>query len=99
VHTKGRLTSAYRLHGRDQFWNVDFDERALAGAAFDLEVEIGAVEDAEALADVAEADAFDVDVRHFFFRDADPVVFDFDVEAAVAIGGAELDFSAVEFGR
>ena len=87
------------MHGRDQFWNVDFDEGALAGAAFDLEVEVGAVEDAEAFADVAEADAFDVDVRHFFFGDADAVVFDFDMEAAVAIGGAELDFAAVEFWR
>ena len=61
-------------------------------------MEIGAVEDAEALADVAEADAFDVDVGHFLFGDADAVVFDFDVQAAVAIGGAKLDFSAVEFG-
>ena len=61
-------------------------------------MEIGAVKDAEALANVAEADALDVDVRHFFFGDADAVVFDFDVEAAVAIGGAELDFSAVELG-
>jgi hypothetical protein len=94
----GWKASAYRLHGGDQFWNVDFDEGALAGAAFDLKVKIGAVEDAEAFADVAEADTFDINVGHFFFGDADAVVFDFDVEAAVAVGGAELDFSAVEFG-
>src|SRR5271165_14042 len=60
-------------------------------------MKVGAVEDAESFADIAEADAFDVDLGHFFFGDADAVVFDFDVQAAVAIGGAELDFAAVEF--
>ncbi len=62
-------------------------------------MEVGAIKDAEALADVAEADAFDVDVWHFFFGDAHAVVFDFDVQAAVAICGAELDFAAIEFWR
>jgi len=71
----------------------------LAGAAFDLQLKIGAVEDAEAFADVAEADAFDVDVGHFFFGDADTVVLDFDVQAAFDINRAQLDFAAVEFGR
>ncbi len=86
------------MEGGDQFGDIDFDEGALAGAAFDLEMEIGAIEDAEALADVAEADAFDVHVGHFFFGDADAVVFYFDVQAAAAIGGAELNFAAVELG-
>lgn len=37
-------TSSHRLHRGDQFWNVNFDERALAGAALDLQMKIGAVE-------------------------------------------------------
>jgi len=62
-------------------------------------MEVGAVEDAEPFADVAQANSFYIDVGHFFFGDADAVIFDFNVQAAITIGGAELDFSPVEFWR
>src|SRR5580700_11074431 len=62
-------------------------------------MKIGAVEDTEAFADVAQADALDIDVRHFFFGDTHAVVFDFDAQAAVAVCSAQLNFSAVELGR
>ena len=78
--------------------DVDADDSSLPWFTFNIEVEVGTVEDAEAFADVAEADTFDVDVGHFFFGDADSVVFDLDVQAAIVIGGAQLDFAAVEFG-
>src|SRR5580704_6801007 len=97
--SQGPSCSSHGLHSGDQFWNVNFDERALAGAALDLQMKVGAVEDAEAFADVAQADALDIDVRHFFFGDTHAVVFDFYAQAAVAICGAQLDFSAVELGR
>src|SRR5580704_19731951 len=86
--SQGQSCLSHRLHRGDQFWNVNFDEGALAGAALDLQMKIGAVEDAEAFADVAQADALDVDVRHFFFGDTHAVVFDFDAQAAVAIRSA-----------
>ena len=35
---------------------------------------------------------------HFFFGDADAVVFDFDMQAAIAVGGAQLDLAAFDFG-
>src|SRR5580692_2032801 len=95
----GQSSSSHRLHGGDQFWNVNLDEGALAGAALDLQMKVGAVEDTEAFADVAQADALDVDVRHFFFGDTHAVVFDLDAQSAVAICGAQLNFSAVELGR
>jgi hypothetical protein len=69
----------------------------LAFVAGDVEVEIGAVEDAKPLADVAETNAFDVHVGHFFLGDPDAIVFDFDVQAAVAIGGSDKDAAAFEF--
>src|ERR1700730_9073086 len=61
-------------------------------------MEVGAVEGAAAFADVAEANSLYVDVRQFFFGDAYAVVFDFNVQPAVAIGGAQLDFAAFDFG-
>ena len=51
--------------------------------ALDFEVEIGAVKHAQALAHVAEADSLHVNVGHLLFRNADAVVFDFDVQPAV----------------
>src|ERR1700732_1212796 len=80
------------VHGRDEFGDVDADGGAVAGAAFDFQVEVGAVQNFEAFADVAEADALDVDVGHFFFGDADAIVFNFDAQAAGTVGGARLGF-------
>src|SRR5262249_10908834 len=50
--------------GRSKFGNFDPDESSLAWAAFDFQAEVCAVQDAEAFAHVAEADAFDIDVGH-----------------------------------
>src|SRR5579859_898535 len=85
--------------GGGQFGDVDADGGSLPFAAFDVQLKIFAVEDAEALADVAEADAFDVDVGHFFFGDADPIVGNFDLQAAVFAGGAEEDAASFELRR
>jgi hypothetical protein len=80
----------------DELGDVDFDFGALTFVARDVEVEIGAVENAQALADVAEADPFDVDVGHFFFGDANPVVFDLDVQAAIAVRRSHKDAAAFD---
>src|SRR6476646_3669548 len=59
-------------------------------------MKIRAIEHAQALADVAEADTLDVDVGHFLFRDTHAVVLDFDVQPSVAVCCAKLNFAAVE---
>src|SRR5689334_13414701 len=84
--------------GRGQFRDVDADGGSLPFAAFDVQLKIFAIKDAEPLADVAEADAFDVDVGHFFFGDAYAVVGNLDLQPAVPAGGAEEDAPAFKLG-
>ncbi len=72
----------------DQLRDIYADASALPFVAVDVQAEIGAIEDAEALADVAQADAFYIDVGHFLFRDANAIVFNFHVEAAISIESA-----------
>src|SRR6266403_5783480 len=91
--------STHGLHGGHQGRDVNADQRAFAGPALDFQVEIGAVQDVQALAHVAQSDAFDVHMRHFLFGDTHAVVFNFDVQPAVMRGGPQLNFSAAELGR
>ncbi len=84
---------------RDQLGDVDFDFGTLAFVARDVQVEVRAVEHAEALADVAEANAFDVNVWHFFFGDTDAVIFDFDVQPAIAVDGSNENATPFELRR
>src|SRR6266403_2795487 len=91
--------STHGLHGGHQGRDVNADQRAFAGPALDFQVEIGAVQDVQALAHVAQSDAFDVHMRHFLFGDTHAVVFNFDVQPAVTRGGPQLDVSAAALGR
>ena len=86
------------MHGGGDLGDVDADYGSGAGGAADVEIEIGTVEDAETFADIAEANSFYIDVGHFFFGDANTIVFNFQEQATVTVCGAKLDFSAFEFG-
>ena len=74
------------------------DLGALALLAANIHFELIAVEKAEALVDVGDADAAAVHVGEALGRDADAVVGDFDEEAAVAAIGADVDFAPFEAG-
>ena len=93
----GEVSSAHRLHRRNQFGNIDSDQSSLAGTALNLQPEIGAIQNAKTLAHVAETDALNVDVRHLLFGNPGAVVLDLDVKASVGISRAELNASALEF--
>ena len=67
-----------RWHFRDQFGHLDADQRAGAGAAGDLKAEIGAIEHAQALVNVADADAVHVDLRHALLGNPHAVIFHLD---------------------
>jgi hypothetical protein len=50
----------------DQRWNIDADHRAFARTALDVQMKIRAIQDVQPLADVAQPDAFDIHMGHFF---------------------------------
>src|SRR5580704_10224580 len=80
--------SSHCLARGDQRGNIDADHGAFAGTALDVQVKIRAIQHMQALTHVAQPDAFDIDVGHLFFGDAYAIVFDLDVQASVAGGGA-----------
>src|SRR5262245_11660924 len=85
--------------GGGELRDFDADQSSLPRAAFDLQAELGAIENAKTLPDVAEADTFYVDVRHALLGDADAVVFDFDLQAAAALLCVQADAAAFDLGR
>src|SRR3989304_5003823 len=90
----------YRAGGRrlrgEQLGDFDADGGAQAGEAFDAQQVVLAVEHLQALVDVGDADAALVDLGDAVGGDADPVVFDFDHQAAVLAGGAQADLPAFQ---
>src|SRR5205085_9306796 len=91
-----QLPLSNRGHRRNQFRHIDADYCPISWAALNGEMEVGAVQHAEALADVTKADAFDVHMRHLLFGDAHPVIFNLDVQAAITIGGPKLNLAAFQ---
>ncbi len=81
-----------------QLGNFDADARALAFAAGNIHSEIVAVEHAQALVHVADADSILKHLRHALGRNPDAVVFDFNDQAAVLRRVRMVDLAAVEFG-
>src|SRR3972149_3029206 len=84
-----------RLRG-EQLGDFDADGGAQAGEAFDAQQVVLTVEHLQALVDVGDADAALVDLGDAVGGDADPVVFDFDNQAAVVAGGAQADLPAFQ---
>src|ERR1019366_5899816 len=60
--------------------------------------EIAAVEHAQTLMDVADADPIPEDLGHAVLGNADAIVFNFDDEARIAYRGADRDLTAAKFG-
>src|SRR5208283_1977016 len=93
------LNQAHFGDNGHQLRHVNPDDRSLPFVAFDLQVKIVAIKHVEPLADVTEPYALDVDMRQFLFADAHAIVLNFDLQATVAVVGAQLDLAAFQPGR
>src|SRR6516162_6074131 len=93
----GRLEHADFRDDRHQFRHVDLDPGSLPLVTVDIQVEVRAIQQAQALANVAQPDSFDIYVRHFFFRDSHAVIFDLDMQPAIAVGSPEINPTAFQF--
>src|SRR5208283_2352229 len=83
---------------RHKLGHVNVDDGSLPLVALDVQAEVVAIEHVKPLAHIAQADAFDIDMGHLFFGNADTVVLDFDVQAPIAVGGAQMDLAALQPG-
>src|SRR6516225_11572050 len=93
----GRLEHADFRNDRHQFRHIDLDPGSLPFVTVDIQVEVRAIQHAQAFANVAQPDSFDIYVRHFFFRDSHAVIFDLDMQPAIAVGSPEINPTAFQF--
>src|SRR5258706_4178202 len=94
-----RVESTHRLHGGDEFGDINADNRTLPCTALDFQAEIRAVQHAQPLAYIAKPNSLDIYVRHFLLRNAYAIVFNLNPQTSVAIRGAQLDSAPIDFRR
>src|SRR5258708_23858039 len=77
--------------GQSEFWNLDAGTGALARHARELQVVVGAVDRAEALVDVAQADATAQRLLQTLLGHPEAVVVHFDERVSLGYAGADRD--------
>ncbi len=99
LHRARKAYSVCGGFGRGHFGNLDVDLRALAFKALNIHLELIAVEKAQALVDVADADATSIDFGEPLRRNAEAVVLDLDRESTVTEMRAEVNLPAFQTRR
>src|SRR5437588_11297267 len=87
------------LNGWDELRDFDANHSTFARPAPDVELKTRSIENPQALAHVAQANSFHVNVRQLFLGNPHAVVLNLDAEAAVAADRPQFDFAAAEFRR
>src|SRR5580693_8625396 len=77
-----------------RYFNADLGTFAFTAA--DLHHKIGAIKNFQPFVNVADADAFHINLRHTHFRNSHAVILDFNREPSINQRGADADVPALE---